>query len=66
MGYHVSAVGAQVTSLDTALDNLVGVDTAQETVEMTTNQIRAETATAMLAQVNALHVSMVRQLLMSQ
>ena len=66
MTYHASAVGAQFSALDTALDNLVGVDVAQESLAMTVNQLRAESAAAMLAQVNALQVSMVRQLLMSR
>jgi len=66
MGYHATAVGDQVSSVDAALDNLVGLDVAQETATMTANQIRAEATAAILAQVNALHVSMVRQLLLPQ
>jgi flagellin len=64
--YHTRVVGAQVAALDTTLDNLVGVDVAEESLTLTTNRLRAEYATAMLAQVNALHASMVRQLLMSR
>jgi flagellin len=66
MTYHASAVATQAGALDTALDNLVGVDVAQETLDLTVNQIRTETAISMLAQLNALHVSMVRQLLLAR
>jgi flagellin-like hook-associated protein FlgL len=66
MTHHTTAVTSQVSAIDTALDNLVGVDVAQETLALTQNRIRAEAAAAMLSQVNALHVSMVRQLLMGQ
>jgi len=63
MNYHVGAIGDQIGALDTGLDNLVGVDDAQETVALTANQLLAQSAAAMLAQTNALQVSMVRQLL---
>jgi flagellin len=66
MSYHANALGAQATSLGATLDNLVSVDVAQETIDLTRSRLRAEAATAMLAQVNALHASMVQQLLMSR
>ena len=66
MTHHAGAVGTQVTALGAALDDLVGVDVAEETLALTISRIRAETAASMLAQVNALHVSMVRQLLLGR
>ncbi|GAA0479933.1 flagellin [Paractinoplanes deccanensis] len=64
LGHHVSVLGAQAGGIESALDNLVGVDVAQETLDMTAASIRAESAAAMLAQVNALNASVVRHLLM--
>ncbi|GIE98090.1 flagellin [Paractinoplanes rishiriensis] len=64
MGYHATAMASHSTAVTSTLENLVGVDVAEETLAMTRNSIRAESAAAMLAQVNALHISMVRQLLM--
>jgi flagellin-like hook-associated protein FlgL len=64
MGYHANAMASHTGAITSTLENLVGVDVAEETLAMTRNTIRAESAAAMLAQVNALHVSMVRQLLM--
>jgi len=63
MNYHAAAIGNQISGLDTGLDNLVGVDDAQESVTLTASQIREQFAAAMLAQANALQLSMVRQLL---
>jgi flagellin len=66
MGFRASALGAQAGALDSALDNLVGVDVAQESVALARNRIRAEAATSMMAQANALQAAMIRQLLMSR
>jgi flagellin-like hook-associated protein FlgL len=63
MGYHATAVGVRAGALDTALTNLVGVDLAEESLNMARNSLRAEVAAVMLAQVHALQLSMVRQLL---
>ncbi|WIN00514.1 flagellin [Actinoplanes oblitus] len=65
MGYHASAIGSQISGLDSGLDTISGLDVAQETVTLTAAQLRAEAASAMLAQVNNLQLSMVRQLLMA-
>jgi flagellin len=64
MNYHASAIGQQISALDTGLDNLVGVDAAQESVALTTNQILVQSAAAMLSQAGALQAQMVKQLLM--
>ncbi|XVU24639.1 flagellin [Actinoplanes sp. CA-054009] len=64
MTYHATALGTQSAAVDTALDNLVGVDTAQETVTLTRARIQAETSAALLAQINTLQATMVRRLLM--
>lgn len=64
MNFHAAALGDQISGLSTGLDNLVGVDVAQESVDLSAAQIREQAAGAMLAQANALQVSMVKQLLM--
>lgn len=66
MTYHISVVGAQAGALDGTLENLVGLDVAQETLALTSSRMRAEASAAMLSQLNALHVAMVSQLLMGR
>jgi len=63
MGFRTSALADQSSSIDTAIGNLVDVDTAAESANLSRQQIIAQSAAAMLAQTQALHASMVRQLL---
>jgi len=63
MSHHAAAIGDQILAIDTGLDNLVGVDVAQETVALTANQLRQQAAVAILAQAGALQQSMIQQLL---
>jgi flagellin-like hook-associated protein FlgL len=62
MSFHTGALTKQVTSIDAAIENLVGVDVVKETLAMTRAQLLAETAAALQAQTAALQVSVVRQL----
>ncbi|HEX9999826.1 MAG TPA: flagellin [Actinoplanes sp.] len=63
MTYHASALGAQAGAVDATLDNLVGVDDAQESVALARNRIRAEFSAALLSQISTLQAAMVRRLL---
>lgn len=64
MGFQATALGDQINSLNTGLSNLVDVNAAQESVNLTTAQLQEQSAAAILAQANALQTSVVRQLLM--
>ncbi|XVV11896.1 flagellin [Actinoplanes sp. CA-131856] len=66
MTYHATALATQSATTEAALDNLVGVDAAQESVTLAKARIQAEASAALLAQVNTLQAAMVRHLLMDR